>query len=76
MKTLYIAGVDNVIKTARDFGINTLTDSSRYGLSLVLGGGEIKLIDIVGAYSVFSQDGIKHNQKIIVKIENNQRRTY
>ncbi|MEK7634511.1 MAG: transglycosylase domain-containing protein [Patescibacteria group bacterium] len=73
VKTLYIAGVDNVIKTARDFGINTLTDSSRYGLSLVLGGGEIKLIDIVGAYSVFSQDGIKHNQKIIVKIENNQR---
>ena len=37
-----------------------------------MGGGEIKLIDIVGAYSVFSQDGIKHNQKIIVKIENNQ----
>ena len=72
VKTLYIAGIDNVIKIARDFGISTLTDSSRYGLSLVLGGGEIKLIDIVGAYSVFSQDGVKHNQKIIVKIENNQ----
>lgn len=72
VKTLYIAGVDNTIKIAKDFGISTLTDSSRYGLSLVLGGGEVKLIDIVGAYSVFSQDGIRHNQKIITKIENNQ----
>lgn len=72
VKILYIAGIDSTIQTAKDFGISTLTDSSRYGLSLVLGGGEVKLIDMVGAYSVFSQDGVKHNQKIISKIENSQ----
>lgn len=69
VKILYIAGLENTIKTARSFGITTLRDPSFYGLSLVLGGGEVKLIDLVNAYSVFSQDGVKHNQKIVLKIE-------
>jgi len=69
VKVLYLAGLENTIKTAKDFGITTLRDSNFYGLSLVLGGGEVKLIDLVNAYSVFSQDGIRHNQKIVLKIE-------
>ena len=69
VKVLYLAGIENTIKTAKNMGITTLNDISRYGLSLVLGGGEVKLIDLVNAYSVFSQEGIKHNQKIVLKIE-------
>ena len=69
VKVLYLAGIEDTIKTARNMGITTLNDISRYGLSLVLGGGEVKLIDLVNAYSVFSQEGIKHNQKIVLKIE-------
>ena len=69
IKVLYLAGIGDTIKTAKDMGITTLNDVSRYGLSLVLGGGEVKLIDLVNAYAVFSQEGIKHNQKIILKIE-------
>jgi len=69
VKILYLAGLENTIKTAKDAGITTLRDSNFYGLSLVLGGGEVKLIDLVNAYSVFSQDGIRHNQKIVLKIE-------
>jgi len=69
VKVLYLAGLENTIKTAKDFGITTIRDSNFYGLSLVLGGGEVKLIDLVNAYSVFSQDGIRHNQKIVLKIE-------
>ncbi|MEK9154520.1 MAG: PBP1A family penicillin-binding protein [Patescibacteria group bacterium] len=70
VKTLYLAGIPETIKTAQDFGITTLNNPSRYGLSLVLGGGEVKLLDLVGAYSVFSQNGVKHNQKIVLKVEN------
>ena len=62
--------MDETITTAQKFGISTLTDRSRYGLSLVLGGGEVKLVDLVGAYSVFAQDGIKHSQSLILKVEN------
>ncbi len=68
VKTLYIAGIDNVLKNALDFGITTLTERSRYGLSLVLGGGEITLKELVGAYSVLAQEGVKHNQVLVLKI--------
>ncbi len=74
-KTLYLAGIDSVLKTAKDFGLTTLTERSRYGLSLVLGGGEVKLADMVGAYSVFAQDGLKHNQSFILKITDSNGRT-
>ena len=72
VKTLYLAGLNDTIQTAKNFGINTLTDPSRYGLSLVLGGGEVKLIEMVGAYSVFSQNGVRHNQSIILQLENSK----
>lgn len=68
VKTLYLAGIDNLLKLTKDFGITTLTERSRYGLSLVLGGGEVTLKELVGAYSVLAQEGIKRNQVIILKI--------
>ena len=70
VKLLYLAGLSDVLETLRSFGISTLTDPQRYGLSLVLGGGEVKLIDLVEAYSVLSQEGVKHSQVMVLKIEN------
>lgn len=75
VKTLYLAGLKETLKTASDFGITTLTEKNRYGLSLVLGGGEVKLIDLVGAYSVFAQEGIKHQQTMILKISDSKNQT-
>ena len=69
VKILYLAGLNDTIKTAQNFGLTTINDPGRYGLSLVLGGGEVKLIDMVEAYSVFSQEGIKHNQAIILEVD-------
>ena len=69
VKILYLAGVEDTVKTAQDLGITTLADPWRYGLSLVLGGGEVKLTDMVNAYSVFAQEGVKREQKLILKIE-------
>lgn len=56
---LNLAGLQDSIETAHDMGINTLQDPSRYGPSLVLGGGEVKLLDMVSAYGVFATEG-KH----------------
>ena len=72
VKVLYLTGLSNAMKTAQDFGITTLTDPSRYGLSLVLGGGEVKLIDMVEGYSIFAQEGIKHQQSLILEITDAQ----
>src|SRR6185503_3032293 len=46
VKLFYLAGLSDSLKTAEDLGISTLTDISRYGLTLVIGGGEVKLLDI------------------------------
>jgi 1A family penicillin-binding protein len=58
VKTLYLVGVQNAIKTARDMGIRTLDDTgTRYGLTLVIGGGEVTPLDMTTAYGVFANDG-------------------
>ncbi len=72
VKTLYLAGVDDSMKTAQDMGITTLTDPLRYGLTLVLGGGETILLEMAGAYSVFANDGVKNPVTGILKIEDNK----
>lgn len=69
VKTLYLAGINNSIDTAHKMGITTLNDPSRYGLSLVLGGGEVTLIDHVNAFSTFATGGIHHDQSTILKVE-------
>ena len=69
VKTLYLAGVKDSIKLAKSMGITSLNNPERYGLSLVLGGGEVKLLDHVGAFSVFANEGMKTEQKSILKIE-------
>ncbi|MBI2603929.1 MAG: penicillin-binding protein [Candidatus Harrisonbacteria bacterium] len=69
VKTLYIAGIDDVLKTAHDFGIGTLTERSRYGLSLVLGGGEVKPVELVGAYATLAKEGVRRKQALILRIE-------
>jgi len=69
VETLYLAGVQNSIDTAKKMGITTLTHPERYGLSLVLGGGEVKLIDHVNAFGTFATGGIHHDQVSILKIE-------
>lgn len=50
-------------------GITTLNKIDQYGLTLVLGGGEVKPIDIATTYSVFANEGLKYPQTSILKIE-------
>jgi 1A family penicillin-binding protein len=69
VKTLYLAGVNDSIQMAKSLGITGLNDPDRYGLSLVLGGGEVKLIDHVNAYGTLADDGIKHDQTSIMRVE-------
>ena len=69
VKTLYLVGVNNAITMAKNLGITGLNDPSKLGLSLVLGGGEVKLIDHVNAYSTLATGGIKHKKTAILRIE-------
>jgi 1A family penicillin-binding protein len=75
VKTLYLAGIKDSLKLAADMGITTLNNPDRYGLTLVLGGGEVKLLDMTEAYGVFANKGVRAEPRTILKIEDNQGNT-
>ena len=54
VKMLYLVGLKDAISTISNFGITTLTNPNSYGLSLVLGGGAVHLIDLTAAYSTLA----------------------
>jgi len=68
VKMLSLIGVDNLIATAHDLGITTLTETGRYGIALTLGGGEVKMLDMATAFSVFATGGIRHDPVAILKV--------
>lgn len=70
VKLFYLAGLKDSLQTSEAMGISTLTDVSRYGLTLVIGGGEVSLLDITSAYGVFANSGLKNQTTGILKIEN------
>ena len=59
IKLLNTYGISNMIALAKQLGITTWEDSSRFGLSLTLGGGEITMLDLASVYSVFATGGTK-----------------
>ncbi|MFA5358591.1 MAG: PBP1A family penicillin-binding protein [Patescibacteria group bacterium] len=69
VKTLYLAGVDRVLDFAESMGYSTLRDRSRFGLSLVLGGGEVKLLEHTAGYATFAREGVYQKPLAILKIE-------
>lgn len=69
VKTLYLASLKDSLTTAKDMGITSLNDPDRYGLTLVLGGGEVSPLEMTGAYSVFANNGIRNPITGILKIE-------
>jgi membrane peptidoglycan carboxypeptidase len=75
VKTLYLASVKDSINTAKSMGITTLNEPDRYGLSLVLGGGEVRLMDHVNAFSTFATNGIHHKTTAILRIEDSKGNT-
>ncbi len=74
VKLLNGYGISNMISLAKQMGITTWDDPSRFGLSLTLGGGEVTMMDLASVYSVFANGGkkIPFNPIISIKDSNNQ----
>jgi len=75
VKTLYLAGVSDTIDFARSMGITTLKSSGNYGLSLVLGGGAVTLLEETSAYGVFANDGVRFDPQAVLRIEDGSGKT-
>jgi len=69
VKVLYLVGIQHAINLAKSFGLTTLGDPNQYGLTLVLGGGEVRLLDLTSAYSVFANEGIKNTPTGILEVD-------
>lgn len=69
VKTLYLTGLERVVDFTKKLGYTTLSDKDRFGLSLVLGGGEVKLLEHANAYSAFAREGVIHEPSFILKVE-------
>lgn len=73
VQTQYLAGIDSTLDQIAKMGITSATDRNRYGLSLVLGGAEVSLLEMTGAYSVFSQEGIYRAPTGVLRIESSEK---
>lgn len=69
VKLLYLTSIKDSLKTAKDMGIKSLTNPDQYGLTLVLGGGEVSLLDMTSAYGVFANEGIRVPATGILRVE-------
>ncbi|OGK20104.1 hypothetical protein A2866_01090 [Candidatus Roizmanbacteria bacterium RIFCSPHIGHO2_01_FULL_39_8] len=70
VKVLNTLGVQNFVQHAQKMGISTWNDPSRFGLSLTLGGGEVRMVDMARAFGVFANQGNKIDLSYILKLQN------
>lgn len=70
VKILSSYGVKNMIDLGRKMGITTWDDENRFGLSLTLGGGEVKLLELAKVYSTIASLGVTKDTWAIKKVTN------
>lgn len=77
VKMLDLVGLPDALRFANRMGISSLKpeNADKYGLSLVLGGGEVKLVDLTTAYGVIANKGDKAPTRAILKIDDIKKRT-
>ncbi len=68
VKVLQHVGLDRMIALARDLGITTFGQPDRYGLSLTLGGGEVRLLDMTLAFGAFANGGYKVDPSVVLQV--------
>ncbi|MBU2543395.1 PBP1A family penicillin-binding protein [Patescibacteria group bacterium] len=69
VKAISTIGVETFMDQATKMGITTWKDPANYGLSLTLGGGEVRMIDMAQAFGVLANQGVKVPLTPILKIE-------
>lgn len=72
VKVLASYGVDKMIALGQKMGITTWNDPTRFGLSLTLGAGEVKLIDLADVYSTIANGGKRPEIKSVTEVKNHK----
>jgi penicillin-binding protein 1C len=81
---LQFVGVDGLLEMSSRLGIDSLAhpeehcpeypydQAPAYGLALTLGGGEVKLLEMTGAFATFANDGVLMPSSPILRIEDSR----
>ncbi|OGM07629.1 hypothetical protein A2130_03020 [Candidatus Woesebacteria bacterium GWC2_33_12] len=73
VKLIALVGIKDVLETAYNMGLNSLPPTNetlkRVGLSLTLGGGEVRLLELTTSYSAFFNGGYRVDPIAILKVE-------
>ncbi len=69
VKMMAMNTVETFIASAPAFMITSLTDTKRYGLSLSLGGGEVRMTEMAQAFSAFANHGVPRKLNGVLKVE-------
>ncbi len=72
VKVLDHVGLDAMVATAKSLGISTFEDSERFGLALTLGGGEVKLLELTGAFAGFAAAGCRVDPVAILRVRDQE----
>jgi penicillin-binding protein 1C len=72
VQALYLIGVNDAISYMQKLGYSTNLDADRVGLSMVLGGAEVTMLDHVGAYATFAADGVRRAPTSLKKVTNSE----
>ena len=68
VKMLDINSVSSMVASASAFGLTTINDPTQFGLSLTLGGGEVRMVDMAEAFGIFANGGIRKDLVSIRKV--------
>lgn len=75
VKSLAIVGLQNFLQLSYNMGLSTFEPTpdnlKRFGLAVTLGGAEVRMIDLVSAYSAFANGGLKVEPVALLKVEDN-----
>lgn len=75
VKMMALNGVESMVATASAMGISTYKEPKNYGLSLTLGGGEVRMTDMATAFSVFANSGIRKDLTSILRVKDKDGKT-
>lgn len=69
VKLLAMNGLERFLQMSRALGITTWNNPENYGLSLTLGGGEVRMVDMAVAFGTFANQGVRVPLHPILKVE-------
>lgn len=72
VKLAYSVGADNIVKLGRDMGLKNWVVGDGYGLSITLGGKEVRLLDHANVYATFARKGMYKDTTPFLYIKDNK----